>query len=56
MITIYVDSYNTAAKVCKFIRNTLNTFGCVSLDEILYVVGYLHNPRTYNNILYPQDF
>ena len=55
MVTIYVDSYNTAAKVCKFIRNTLNTFGCVSLDEILYAAGYQHNPRTYNNILFYKE-
>ena len=55
MITIYVDSYDTAAKVCKFIRNTLNTFGCVSLDEILYVAGYQHNPSTYNHILFYKE-
>ena len=55
MITIYVDSYNTAAEVCKFIRNSLNTFGCVSLDEILYVAGYQYNPPTYNNILFYKE-
>ena len=55
MITIYVDSFTTAAEVRKFIRNTLNTFGCVSLDEILYVAGYQHNPRTYNNILFYKE-
>ena len=55
MITIYVDSFTTAAEVRKFIRNTLNTFGCVSLDEILYVAGYQHNPRTYNNIYFYKE-
>ena len=55
MITIYVDSFDTATEVRKFIRNTLNTFGCVSLDEILYVVGYQYNPRTYNNILFYKE-
>ena len=55
MITIYVDPYNTAAKVRKFIRNTLNTFGCVSLDEILYVAGYQYNTETYNNILFYKE-
>ena len=51
MITIYVDSYDTAAEVCKFIRDTLNTSGCVSLDEILYVAGCQNRPYTYSNIL-----
>ena len=55
MITIYVDSFDTATEVRKFIRNTLNTFGCVSLDEILYVAGYQHNSRTYNNILFYKE-
>ena len=52
MINICVDSFTTAVEVRKFIRNTLNTFGCVSLDEILYVAGYQYNPQTYNNILF----
>ena len=55
MITIYVDSFTTAAEVRKFIRNSLNTFGCVSLDEILYVAGYQYNPSTYNNILFYKE-
>ena len=55
MITIYVDSFTTAAEVRKFIRNSLNTFGCVSLDEILYVAGYQYNPPTYNNILFYKE-
>ena len=37
MITIYVDSFDTATEIYKFIRNTLSTFGCVSLDEILFL-------------------
>ena len=55
MINICVDSFTTAAEVHKFIRNTLNTFGCVSLDEILYVAGYQYNPQTYNNILFYKE-
>ena len=55
MINICVDSFTTAAEVRKFIRNSLNTFGCVSLDEILYVAGYQYNPQTYNNILFYKE-
>ena len=55
MITIYVDSYNTAAEVRKFIRDSLDNFGCVSLDEILYVAGYQYNTQTYNNILFYKE-
>ena len=55
MITIYVDSYNTAAKICKFIQDSLNDFGCVSLDDILYVAGYPHRVWGYNNILFYQE-
>ena len=51
MITIYVDSYDTAAEVRKFIRDTLNTFGCISIDEILYVAGCQNSPYTYRNML-----
>ena len=55
MITIYVDSYDTAAEVRKFIRDTLNTFGCVSLSDILYVTEYSHIPWTYHNILFYRE-
>ena len=55
MITIHVDSYNTAAKICKFIQDSLNAFGCVSLDDILYVAGYPHRIWGYNNILFYQE-
>lgn len=55
MITIHVDSYNTAAKICKFIQDSLNDFGCVSLDDILYVAGYPHRVWGYNNILFYQE-
>ena len=55
MITIYVDSYNTAVEVRKFIRDTLNTFGCVSLSDILYVAGRKDGPYTYNNILFYRE-
>ena len=55
MITIYVDSFNTAAKVCKFIQNSLNDYGCVSLGDILNKAGYLHTTYTYDNILFYQE-
>ena len=55
MITIHVDSYNTAAEVCKFIQDSLNAFGCVSLDDILYVAGYPHRIWGYDNILFYQE-
>ena len=55
MINICVDSFTTAAEVRKFIRNSLSTFGCVSLDEILYVAGYQYNSQTYNNILFYKE-
>ena len=55
MITIHVDSYNTAAKICKFIQDSLNDFGCVSLDDILYVAEYPHRVWGYNNILFYQE-
>ena len=51
MITIYFDSYDKAAEVRKFIRDTLNTFGCVLLDEILDAAGCQNRPYTYRNIL-----
>lgn len=55
MITIYVDSYNTAAEVHEFIRDTLNTYGCISLGDILYVAGYPHTTYTYDNILFYEE-
>ena len=55
MITIYVDSFNTASEVHKFIRDTLNTYGCVSLGDILYVAGYPHTTWTYDNILFHEE-
>ena len=55
MITIYVDSFNTAAKVCKFIQNSLNTYGYVSLGDILCKAGYMHTDWTYDNIIFYQE-
>ena len=55
MITIYVDSFNTAEEVCKFIQNSLNDYGCVSLGDILYVAGYPHRIWGYDNILFYQE-
>ena len=55
MIAIYVDSFNTAAKVCEFIQNSLNDYGCVSLGDILNKAGYLHTTYTYDNILFYQE-
>lgn len=55
MITIYVDSFNTAAEVCKFIQNSLNTYGYVSLGDILCEAGYTHTDWTYDNILFYQE-
>ena len=52
MITIYVDSYNTAAEVCKFIQNSLNDYGFVSLGGILYVAGYPRTTFAHDNILF----
>ena len=52
MITIYVDSYNTAAEVCKFIQNSLNDYGYVSLGGILYVAGYPRTTFAHDNILF----
>ena len=52
MITIYVDSYNTAAEVCKFIQNSLNDYGYVSLGDILYVAGYPRTTFAHDNILF----
>ena len=55
MITIYVDSYNTAAEIHEFIRDTLNTYGCISLGDILHKAGYLHTTYTYDNILFYEE-
>lgn len=55
MITIYVDSFNTAAKVCKFIQNSLNDYGCVSLGDILYEAGYQHTTWIHDDILFYQE-
>ena len=55
MITIYVDSYNTAAEVCKFIQNSLNTYGYVSLGDILCKAGYPHTTWTYDNVLFHEE-
>lgn len=55
MITIYVDSFYTASEVHRFIQNSLNTYGCVSLGDILYVAGYPHTTYTYDNILFYEE-
>ena len=55
MITIYVDSFNTAAKVCEFIQNSLNDYGCVSLGDILCKAGYTHTDWTYDNIIFHKE-
>lgn len=51
MITIYVDSYNTAAEVHTFIRDTLDNYGYVSLADILNIAGYPHTTWINANIL-----
>lgn len=55
MITIYVDSFYTASEVHRFIQNSLNTYGYVSLGDILYVAGYQHTTFTYDNILFHEE-
>ena len=55
MITIYVDSYNTAAEVHEFIRDTLDNYGYVSLADILDIAGYPHTTFTYNNVLFHEE-
>ena len=52
MITIYVDSFNTASEVHRFIRDTLNTHGCISLGDILHKAGYPRTTFVYDNILF----
>lgn len=55
MITIYVNSFNTAAEVCKFIQDSLNDYGCVSLGDILCKAGYTHTDWTYDNIIFHKE-
>ena len=55
MITIYVDSFYTASEVHKFIQNSLNTYGYVSLGDILYVAGYPHTTFTYDSVLFHEE-
>ena len=55
MITIYVDSYNTAAEVHEFIRDTLNNYGCISLGDILHKAGYPRTTFVYDNILFYEE-
>ena len=56
MITIYVDSYDTAAEVRKFIRDTLDNYGYVSLADILTIAGYPHTTWINTNVLlYEED-
>ena len=55
MITIHVNSYNTAAEVCKIVQNSLDNFGCVSLGDILRKAGYPHPTWAYDNILFYEE-
>lgn len=55
MITIYVDSFNTASEVHRFIRDTLNTYGYVSLGDILHKAGYPRTTWVYDNILFHEE-
>ena len=55
MITIYVDSFYTASEVHKFIQNSLNTYGYVSLGDILCKAGYTHTDWTYDNIIFHKE-
>lgn len=55
MITIYVDSFYTASEVHRFIQNSLNTYGYVSLGDILCKAGYPHTTFTYDNILFHEE-
>ena len=55
MITIYVDSFYTASEVHKFIQNSLNTYGYVSLGDILHKAGYPHTTFTYDNVLFHEE-
>ena len=55
MITIYVDSFYTASEVHRFIRNSLNTYGHISLGDILHKAGYPHTTWTYDNVLFHEE-
>ena len=55
MITIYVDSFYTASEVHKFIQNSLNTYGYVSLGDILHKAGYPHTTFTYDSVLFHEE-
>ena len=55
MITIYVDSFYTASEVHRFIQNSLNTYGYVSLGDILCKAGYPHTTFTYDNVLFHEE-
>ena len=55
MITIYVDSFYTALEVHRFIRNSLNTYGYISLGDILHKAGYPHTTWTYDNVLFHEE-
>ena len=55
MITIYVDSFYTASEVHRFIQNSLNTYGYVSLSDILCKAGYTHTDWTYDNIIFNKE-
>lgn len=55
MITIYVDSFYTASEVHRFIQNSLNTYGYVSLGDILCKAGYTHTDWTYDNIIFHKE-
>ncbi len=55
MITIYVDSFYTASEVHRFIRNSLNTYGYISLGDILHKAGYPHTTWTYDNVLFREE-
>ena len=55
MITIYVDSFYTASEVHRFIRNSLNTYGYISLGDILRKAGYPHTTWAYDNVLFHEE-
>ena len=55
MINIYVDSFYTASEVHRFIQNSLNTYGYVSLGDILCKAGYTHTDWTYYNIIFHKE-
>ena len=55
MITIYVDSFYVASEVHRFIQDSLNTYGYVSLGDILCKAGYTHTDWTYDNIIFHKE-